>query len=311
MNKKIVRDTTGQLLSWLASSITIAVCLGIIVYLFINGYKEINSQFLLTQPNPTIKQDLSGGISSPIIGTILLTLIGTLLAFPWALATAIYLSEYSKKSVITSYFRIGIDVLAGVPTVVIAIFGLAVFSNPSMGFLSSMVEGVEGIQRAFGRSFFVAGITMAVMILPFIIKTCEESLKAVPDSYREGSLAMGSSKWRTTTRIVLPSASRGIMTGVILGMGRIIGDTAIVKLTLGGTLKMLDMQPWWTPENILATLKNTGSTLTAYIYYASPAGMGNAPAKAFGASFVLIIIIIVLNLIADLIGKFSKTVKEE
>ncbi|MEL7564046.1 MAG: ABC transporter permease subunit, partial [Dehalobacterium sp.] len=202
-------------------------------------------------------------------------------------------------------------ILAGVPTIVIAIFGVAIFTIPQLGFLSSMVDGVEGVHRAFGRSFLVAAITMAVMILPFVIKVCEEAIKAVPDSYREGSLALGATKWHTVSHIVLPSARGGIITGVILGMGRIIGDTAIVWLTLGGTMRMTGIQPWWQPVNWISTLQNTGSTLTSYIYFTSPAGEGNMPEKAFGASLVLIIIIVVLNLLTDFFGNYKSKVKEE
>ncbi len=311
MNRKALKDLIWQLLSWLASSLTIALCFGIIVYIFIKGYSQINLSFIFSQPNPTFKEELSGGISTPIIGTLVLTAIGILFAFPWALSTSIYLSEYSQRNPFAKYFRLGIDVLAGVPTIVIAIFGLAIFSNPAFGFLSSMVEGIVGVNRAFGRSFFVAGLTMAVMILPFIIKTCEEAIKAVPESYREGSLAMGASKWHTITKIVLPSAKNGIVTGVVIGMGRIIGDTAIVMLTLGATLRMTGIQPWWAPQNWISTLRNTGSTLTSYIYFTSPAGEGNMTSKAFGASLVLIVIIILLNLFTDLLGRLNKTVKEE
>lgn len=311
MNKKIIRDITGQFFSWLSSSLTIALCIGLILYIFIKGLSQLNLQFILSEPNPTFKEELSGGVSTPIIGTLILTLTGILIAFPWALSTAIYLSEYSQRNPLAKYFRLGIDVLSGVPTIVIAIFGLAIFSNPFFGFLSSKVEGIQGVNRAFGRSFFVAGLTMAVMILPFIIKTCEEAIKSVPESYKEGSLAMGASKWSTIIKIVLPSASKGIITGVVLGMGRIIGDTAIVILTLGATLRMTGLKPWWAPQNWISTLRNTGSTLTSYIYFASPAGEGNMPGKAFAASIVLILIIIFLNFATDLLGSFKKTIREE
>ena len=310
MLRKKIRDYSGLILSWISSSLTIAACFGIVLYLFINGFGEISMSFLLTEPASSFTSSTGGGISTPIVGTLVLTIIGILVAFPWALATAIYLSEYSKKRGIASLLRVGIDVLAGVPTIVIAIFGAALFSSPKLGFLSSMVINGEESNKAFGRSFLVAGITMAIMVLPFIIKTCEEALRAVPDTYREASLAMGASRWHTIIKIILPAANNGIVTSVILGMGRIIGDTAIVWLTLGGTLQMTGVQPWWEPGNWLSTLKNTGSTLTSYIYYTSPAGEGNMAEKAFGASFVLILIIILLNIITSIVGK-SRRIKEE
>ncbi|ATW26250.1 phosphate ABC transporter permease PstA [Candidatus Formimonas warabiya] len=306
-----LRDSLGQFFAWASSGLAISVCLGIIVYLFVKGHAQLSLDFLLTEPTASLQDGTSGGISTPLIGTLLLAVLGMALAFPWALATAVYLAEYAGKNMAVGLLRLGIDVLAGVPTIVIAIFGVAIFTIPQLGFLSSMVEGVEGTNRAFGRSFLVAAITMAVMILPFVIKVCEEAIKAVPHSYREGSLALGATKWHTVSHIVLPSARGGIITGVILGMGRIIGDTAIVWLTLGGTMRMTGIQPWWQPVNWISTLQNTGSTLTSYIYYTSPAGEGNMPEKAFGASFVLIILIVVLNLLTDFFGNYKNKVKED
>jgi ABC-type phosphate transport system permease subunit len=162
---------------------------------------------------------------------------------------------------------------------------------------------IDGTVRSFGRSFLVAGITMAVMILPFVIKSMEEALKAVPASYIDGALALGASKWRTIHKIVLRAARDGLVTGVILGMGRIVGDTAIVWLTLGGSIRMTGNQPWFLPENWISTLRNGGGTLTTYIYWTSPAGEGNQFDVAFGASIVLIAIIILLNIAAAVIGK--------
>ncbi len=308
MNK--IRDSLQQSFAWLSALITIVACFSIIVFLFLKGYKAISFEFLTTNPNPTFQAQEAGGILSPMAGTFLITIIGILIALPWAIATAIYLSEYAKKNLITSYLKIAIDVLSGVPTIVIAIFGVALFTMPAFGFLSSMIEGIEGANKAFGKSFFVCSMGMAVMVLPYVIKTCEEAVKAVPVSYREASLALGASKRSTITKVVLPSAKRGIITAVILGMGRIIGDTAIVWLLLGGSIRMTGPQPWWHFANWLDTLKNTGSTLTTYIFFNSPAGEGNKAELAFGASIVLIIIIILLNTVADFIGSRG-AVKEE
>ncbi len=311
-NIKKIKDYFGQSFVWIATTMSIAVCLGIILFLFLKGYKAINLEFLTTEPGTTIgNMEKAGGILTPIIGTFVLTIFGILIALPWALATAIYLCEYAKKNLANHYFRLAIDVLAGVPTIVIAIFGVAIFTNPRLGFLSSMVEGVEGVEKAFGKSFFVASIAMAIMILPFVTKTCEEAIKAVPKSYREASLAMGASKWYTIVKVVLLSARNGIVTAVVLGMGRIIGDTAIVWLLLGGTLRMTGTQPWWKVQNWMSTLKNTGSTLTTYIYFNSPAGEGDLPQLAFGAALILVLIIILLNTLAVLIGTSNKSLKEE
>jgi phosphate transport system permease protein len=132
----------------------------------------------------------------------------------------------------------------------------------------------------------------------------------VPQTYKEAAYSVGISKWRTIYKIVLPAATAGIITGIILGVGRIAGDTAIVWLCLGGSMSMTGPQPWWDPQNWLATMQNTGSTLTTYIYYSSPAGEGNSPNKAFGAGLVLIVIILALNSLVDYLGKLTR-IKEE
>lgn len=297
----------GPALCWASALLVMAVCFGIVAYLVIHGIKAVNLSFLLLDPQPSMDQTLSGGIKTPIVGTMLLTAIGILIAGPWAVATAIYLAEYAPDNRVIGLLRSGIDVLAGVPTIIYAIFGLAIFTLPGTGFLSTYAEGVENASP-LGRSFFVAGITMAIMVLPFIIKSAEEAIRAVPDSYREAALSLGATKWRSIKRVVLPAARPGIITGIILGIGRIAGDTAIVWLTLGGSMNMTGEQPWWQPQHWLSTLKNTGSTLTTYIYFSSPAGEGNSALKAFGASVILIIFILATNFLVDFISR--KTSKE-
>ena len=311
MRYYLFKNNFSKTLCWISAAITLLACFLIIIYIFIEGVEKFNFSFIITEPNPTFNQENAGGISTPIIGTILLTLIGIIIAFPWGLLSAVYLTKYAGKNLISKIFQLAIDVLAGVPTIVIAIFGLAVFSSPMFAFLSSKVENVDGINKAFGRSFLVGGITMAIMVLPYITKTCIEAIKSVPQSYIEASYALGASKRVTIIRMLLPASRAGIVTAVILGMGRIIGDTAIVWLTLGGTLRMTGVQPWWEAKNWWSTLTNTGSTLTSYIFYTSPAGEGNMPQVAFSASLLLIIVIIALNIIVDIISRFSAVGGEE
>lgn len=289
---------------WCSGILTILACLGIILFLVIKGAHAINWQFFITDPQPSMDEALAGGILTPLIGTLLLTTLGILFALPWAGATAIYLAEYAGENRVVDALRTGIDVLAGVPTIVFAIFGLAVFTMPKLAFFSTIVEGVTDAQ-AFGRSFLVAAITMATMVLPFVIKSIEEALRSVPPSYKEASYALGASRWSTISRVLLPAAKAGIITGVILGIGRIAGDTAIVWLCLGGTMNMGGSQPWWMPQHWLSTLQHTGSTLTSYVYFSSPAGEGNAPGKAFGAGLVLIAIILLLNAVVSYLGRFT------
>lgn len=295
--------TVGTAYSFIAMAMIVCVVAFIVIVLFKDGASVLSWHFISTVPDPSALDAASGGILTPIIGTCILTVLGIVVSFPFALATAIYLCFYSKKGIFRTLVESAVDILSGVPTVVIAMFALVIFTLPQFGFLSTLVEGVEGSNMAYGRSFFVAGITMAVMILPFVIKSMIEALKSVPTTYYDASLALGASKWRSISKIVLTAATDGLVTGVILGMGRIIGDTAIVWLALGGSIRMTGLQPWYAVQNWISTLQNSGCTLTSYIYYTSPVGEGNQFDVAFGASLVLIFIIILLNLVASALGK--------
>jgi phosphate transport system permease protein len=292
----------GEAYSWIAVAVMVAVCLLILLTVIIAGKDQISWRFLTTIPSASAADMGSGGISTPLIGTVLLTLIGIIIAIPLSLATSVYTSFYRTSGAAARGIGLAIDILSGVPTIVIALFALAIFTNPQLVFLSTPVQNGGGaiIERAYGRSFLVAGITMAIMILPAVVKSMTEALRAVPRSYIDGAMALGADKWRMVTKIAVPAASRGIVTGIVLGMGRIMGDTAIVWLALGGTLRMTGQQPWY--FNMADTLRNTGSTLTSYIYYASPAGEGQNNDVAFAASLVLIVIILILNAITALLG---------
>jgi phosphate transport system permease protein len=177
-------------------------------------------------------------------------------------------------------------------------FGLALFTTGFFKFLSA--SGTEGGKAAFGRSFLVASIVMGIHILPFIIKVSEESIRNVPASLRQGAYALGMTKWRTISQVVFPAARSGVATAVVLGMGLAAGDTAIVWLTLGGSMTMA-VDKWWEVGNWLTVLKGAGSTLTTFAYFNSAAGDGNSPNAAFGAAFVLICIVLVFNLTASLV----------
>jgi len=282
------------------------VCLFIIINVVAEGAGVLSMDFLLKPPNASAMNAEAGGIITPMFGTVALTGLGILIAFPFSLATAVFLCFYTKKNWFSGAIRYSIDILSGVPTVVIGLFSLSIFTNPALVFLSTPVVNMEGeVVKAFGRSFLVAGVAMAVMILPFVIKSMEEALRAVPAPYIEGSFALGATKWRTINKIAIKTAIPGLVTGVVLGMGRIVGDTAIVWLALGGSVRMPGPKPWYMPQNWLATLKHSGATLTSYIYYTSPAGEGNNFTVAFGASLVLMILIILLNAATALIGHLA------
>ncbi|MDZ4170345.1 MAG: phosphate ABC transporter permease PstA [Coriobacteriia bacterium] len=294
----------GPAAAWLAAGIVAAVCFFIVGYLIYEGIQYVDWTFLTTDPEPSLVEEAGGGIRIPIVGTTVLVLLSTLLTVPIALGAAVYLAEYmDERKPLTKSIRLGLEVLAGVPSVVFGMFGVAMFSHAAFTFMSS--AGAEGADAAFGRSFFVAATVMAIHVLPFVIKVMEEAVRSVPASYRHGAAALGVTKWRAIRRVILPAASPGLMTAVILGMGLAAGDTAIVWLTLGGTMSMA-VDNWWAPEHILTVIRGTGSTLTTFTYFSSPAGEGNAPGLAYGAAMVLMLLVVTLNAAATLIGRFAK-----
>jgi phosphate transport system permease protein len=186
-------------------------------------------------------------------------------------------------------------VIAGTPSVVLAIFGLLIFTQGSLGFLSQ--NAANG--SVYGRSFFAAGIMMAVLALPLIVGATREGLAQVPDRTREASYALGKTKATTIRRVLLPNIRADIASGVVLGMGRIIGDTAIIVILLGATLKLEPIGH----APVAGMLRGTGSTLTSYVYTNSPAGEGNSHEKAYTAAFVLLVIVLLLNAIVTRLAK--------
>jgi phosphate transport system permease protein len=289
-----IGSRVGIVLCWAAAIVVAAVCLFIIGYLAWQGWHAVTWRFLSTDPVASLQENAAGGIRTPMVGTAILVVFSIIIAFPIAIGAATYLAEYMRESWwITRIVRLGLETLASVPSVVFGMFGLAVFTLPAFTFLSA--SGAENSTAAFGRSFLVASVVMAVHILPFVIKVAEEAVRAIPASYRQGALALGMTKWRTISKVVLPAAAPGIATAVVLGMGLAAGDTAIVWLTLGGSMTMA-ADKWWLVSNWLPVLRGAGSTLTTFIYFNSPAGDGNSPGAAFGGALVLILIVLALNL---------------
>ena len=308
--KRALFDLIAQLYSYITMSAILAVCLLILAVLWHYGHTAISWTFLTTEPATSSHDLVNSGILTPLVGTLLLTLIGMIFSFPFALATAVYLCFFVNNAKFGNWLQTSVDVLAGLPTIVIALFSRAIFTHPAFGILSTTIENTNNLTpKAFGKSFLVAGITMAIMILPFMIKAMLSALKDVPKTYFNASIALGTTPFHTIRHVILLAGMPGLITGAVLGMGRIMGDTAIVWLTLGGTLRMTGLQPWYSPDNWISMLQNTGSTLTSYIYFTSPAGEGNQYTVAFGASLVLMVIILFLNGIMAFVGK-SRSIKE-
>ena len=295
-------DRVGLALCWGAGLLLCTVALAIIVFFAYQGLTELRPSLLFSRPTGDIDQSKAGGFLDPIIGTLMLTAVGVLIAVPVAVGVAIWLVEYGRPAPLARAVESGIEIIAGTPSIVLALFGLTVFSNTVFAFLSQSPEGVG----AFGRSILISGIVMSIVALPLIVGATREALQTVPAHVREASYALGKSKAATIRRVLLPSVRPGIATGTALGMGRIIGDTAIVVILAGGTLQLeaAGSLP------LIGTLQGTGSTLTTYVYENSPAGEGNAPAKAYAAAAVLLIIVIALNWIAARIARGGREVQQ-
>jgi len=284
---------------WLCWATGIGLCLiaaAIVLYMLVKGISYVRLSMFVDSPAPSLHQTQSGGFSDPIIGTLLVTAIGTVIAAPLGVALAAWVSEYARPAWLSRAVESALEMVAGAPSVVLAIFGLLIFSQGFLGSLSqhSATGGV------LGQSFLNAGIVMSALALPLVFASTRESLAQLPDRLREASYALGKTRATTIRRVLLPSVRPGIASGIVLGMGRIIGDTAIITILLGATLR--NEPVGGTP--LLGTLRGTGSTLTSYVFNNSPAGEGNSHEKAYAAAFVLLMIVLALNaLVTRLTGE--------
>ncbi len=280
-------DRLGWLLCW---AVGIGLCLiaaAIVLYMLVKGISELHLSLLFEHPAPSLHQNKSGGFLDPIVGTFVITAVGIAIAAPAGIGLATWLSEYRRPRWLARTVESAIETIGGVPSIVLAIFGLLIFSRGFFVFLSQ-----SAAVGATGTSFLTAGIVMAVLALPLIVGATREALSQLPGRLREGSYALGKTQATTIRRVLLPSIRPGMATGIVLGMGRIIGDTAIVIFVLGSST--------YRNEGVggiplLSTLRGTGATLTSYVYNNSPAGEGNSPQKAYAAAFVLLLIVLALN----------------
>lgn len=288
------RDRLGVAACWTAGILLCLICAAIVLYLLFRGLQYLTPTLVFSHPTPELNQSKSGGFLDPLLGTFLLTILGIAIAAPIGVGIAVWLVEYGRPPWLARAVESGIEVVAGTPSIVLAIFGLLLFTQRIFGFLSFTAAG----NAVFGRSFFTAGAMMSLIALPLVVGATREALLAIPSHVREASYALGKSKAATIRRVLLPGARSGIATGATLGMGRIAGDTAIVTILLGASLQL-------SPQGgvpIVRTLRGTGGTLTSYVYNNSPAGEGQAPQKAYAAAFVLLVIVVLLNFAVDLIS---------
>ena len=266
----------------LLATLLIVVPVGLIIAIIIQkGLPAINWQFLTDMPRQGMR---AGGIFPAIVGTAYLVFGAVLFALPIGLLAAIYLSEYSKDNLITRLVKLAIVNLAGVPSVVYGLFGLAVFV----------------IFFKFGASILAGSLTLGIMILPIIITASREALESVPYSFREVSLSLGASKWQTIRHIVLPNAIPGILTGTILGIGRAAGETAPILFTVAAFY--LPRLPKTVFDQVMAL---------PYHLYVISTQVPNVDEKVrYGTALVLLVLVLFVNLIAIIIRyKFRKKKK--
>ena len=247
---------------------------GLIIFLFIQGAGAINWSFLTEPPRDAMTK---GGIFPAIIGTIYLTVGAILVALPLGVASSVYLNEYARPGKVLRAIRLGIQNLAGVPSVVFGLFGLAFFV----------------VFLGFGTSILAGSLTLGFLILPTVIGAAEEALRQVPDTFREASLALGATKWQTIRKVVLPAALPGILTGSILGIGRAAGETAPIMFT-AATFYTLHL-PQSPLDEVMA--------LPYHIYVLATAGthIDETRPIQYGSVLVLIALVLGMNLVAIII----------
>jgi phosphate transport system permease protein len=290
-------DRIALVFAWGAGLLLCLIAGAIVVYMGYRGIQYLKPSLLWTHPEVGTSQAESGGFLDPIEGTALLTGIAIVLSFPLAVGTALWIAEYGRPTWLARVVESSIEIVAGTPDIVLAVFGLALFQLPIMAPFSLTAEG-GGV---FGRSFIAAGAMLSLISLPPLFTATRDGLQAVPAQMREAAYALGKTKIATIRRVLLPSVRSNIAAGVTLGVSRIIGDTAIIVVLLGSTLRIESA----TGTPVVGLLRGQGSTLTSYVFENSPAGEGGAPQKAYAAAFVLMLLVFGLNLLVGRLGRSS------
>ena len=249
------------LLVMLAAVITFAVLIFLIVYILVNGLPHITPSLFSLEYSSE-----NASVVPALINTVIMTLLSLIIAIPFGIFSAIFLVEYAGKgNKFVEVIRLTTETLSGIPSIVYGLFGMLFFVN-TLG---------------WGFSLLAGAFTLSIMILPLIMRTTEEALKAVPDSYREGSFGLGAGKLRTVFRIVLPSAIPGILAGIILAIGRIVGETAALIYTAG------------TVAQVPTSVFGSGRTLAVHMYNLSSEGLYMD--QAYATAVILLIVVVGMN----------------
>lgn len=284
-SKKRVSDKVLYFLIYFCAAFTVLLLVGIIAYVVVHGIGKVNWSFLTT-----VTSVLKGtvGIAGNIVNTLMIVIITMLIATPIGVGSAIYLNEYAKPGKLVNLIEYATETLSGIPSIIFGLFGMMFF----------------GETLHLGYSILTGALTMFLMVLPLVTRNTQEALKTVPDSYRHGAVGLGAGKWYTIRTILLPSAMPGIITGVILAIGRIVGESAALLFT-AGSAKALPK----TLAGIFPKIFQSGGTLTTQLYL-SATSEGDF-GTAFGIAVVLLIIVFLINMGTKLLArKFDVTRKK-
>lgn len=258
-----------RFLVYTSAFVTVAILAGLIIYVLVMGVINISPDLFAWKYTSD-----NGSFVPALINTLIMVVLTLLLAVPVGVVSAIYLVEYAKKgSKLVKVIRVTTETLSGIPSIVYGLFGYLCFS----------------VFFKLGYSLISGAFTLSIMVLPSIMRTTEEALIAVPDSYREGSFGLGAGKLRTIFRVILPSAIPGILAGVILAIGRIVGETAALIYTAGTVAEV--------PDSIFGS----GRTIAVHMYQLFNEGI--AMEKGYGTGVVLLVMVLMINSISNLIGK--------
>ena len=273
-------DVFLTVIIYTCAGFSILLLAGIMGYVFVRGIPHVTWAFLSTASSATKG---TFGILGNIINTLYIVIITLLIATPIGISSAIYLTQYARQGRLVRAIRFTTEILSGIPSILFGLFGYTVFC----------------VMFRMGTSILAGCLTMTLCILPTIVRTTEESLLAVPGSYKEGAMALGAGKLRVILGIVLPCAIPGILTAVILAMGRIVGESAALLYTSGMSYNM--------PKDFFGQIMNSGRTLTLHLYQtAMQATSDDAFHIAFATAAVLLVIVFLLNLLASLVSKTLK-----
>ena len=254
---------------WLAAGITLLSLLSIVIYILYKGIPHLSLDLFATEYN---SENMS--LFPALVNTIVMTLVSLLIAVPLGVFSAVYLTEYAKRgNKLVTIVGITAETLSGIPSIVYGLFGYLLFVT----------------KLKWSYSMLAGALTLAIMILPLIMRTTEEALRSVPDSYREGSFGLGAGKLRTVFTVVLPSAVPGILAGVILAIGRIAGETAALIFTAGTVAQI--------PKNLMGS----GRTLAVHLYALWNEGL--AAEQSYATAVVLLIIVVLINMLSSFIAK--------